>query len=67
MEELVSVETWLDCDESPLRTEAIKKLASSLGTTMNTVYRWLRSGDVFISEHQGALIAYKMINYKEQK
>jgi len=66
MEELVLVENWLSLDESPLRTKAIENLANELGTTMNTVYRWLRSGDVFISEQEGAMIAYKMINFKEK-
>ena len=66
MEELVSVEAWLSLDDSTIITDAVNGLASKLGTTMNTIYRWLRSGDVFISEHEGALIAYKMINYKVQ-
>ena len=69
MKELVTVEAWIEACECRTRTESVAKLAGDLGTTINTVYRWLRAGDMYISSVKvpcEALIAYRMVNFKEQ-
>jgi hypothetical protein len=69
MEELVTVESWINTCPCRTKTESVEKLAKDIGTTVNTIYRWLRSGDMYISSIDNprkALVAYRMVNFKEQ-
>jgi len=67
--EMVTVQACIDCRPESLRTDAIKAFAKEVGTTINTVYCWLRAGDMyvqFLDDPCKAIAVYRMIKFTEQ-
>lgn len=70
-EEMVTIEACVDLQPEELKTERVKSFAKLVNSTPNTVYKWLRDGNMyaqFLDNGDDKNIAvYRMVNFVEQE
>lgn len=60
MDRLISVNDWIVA-YSGLRTKGVKEISKILSVTDQTVYRWVKAGDIYLGENDGVLCAFRVI------
>jgi hypothetical protein len=68
-EEMVNVENCVELEPGNLKTERVESFAKRVKSTPNTVYKWLRDGNMYAQYLDGGndIAVYRMVSFTSQK